>query len=92
MMSLVDYEKDLLEARGRAEEEKKKQKEAKQAAEDAKKPHGLEAWKQYCESKGLDPATHRLQSVKLHDVNEELYDTPEKRAAAECKFQTLRKK
>lgn len=73
MMSLVDYEKDLLEARGRAEEEKKRQEEAKQAAEDANKPHGLEAWKLYCESHGLDPDTHRIQSVKLHDVNEELY-------------------
>ena len=73
MMSLVDYEKDLLEERGRVEEEKKRQEEAKQAAEDANKPHGLEAWKLYCESHGLDPDTHRIQSVKLHDVNEELY-------------------
>ena len=73
MMSLVDYEKDLLAGRGRVEEERKKQREAKQAAEDAKKPHGLEAWKAYCESQGLDPVTHRLPSVKLHDVNEELY-------------------
>jgi len=92
MMSLVDYEKDLLEERGRVEEEKKRQEEAKQAAEDAKKPHGLEAWKNYCKSNGLDPATHKLASVKLHNVNEELYGTSEQRASAEHKFQPLRKK
>ena len=92
MMSLIDYEKDLLEERGRIEEEKQRKKKAEQAAKEAKKPHGLEAWKNYCKSKGLDPATHKLTSVKLHDVNEELYDTPEKREAAERKFQHLRRK
>lgn len=73
MMSLVDYERDLLEERGRIEDERKREQEAKQAAEDAKKPHGLEAWRLFCESKGLDPDTHKLVTVKLHDVNEELY-------------------
>lgn len=73
MMSLVDYERDLLEERGSIEDERKREQEAKQAAEDAKKPHGLEAWRLYCESKGLDPDTHKLVTVKLHDVNEELY-------------------
>ena len=73
MEALDKFEKDLLEERGRVEDEKKRQEEAKQAAKDAKKPHGLEAWKLYCESHGLDPDTHRIQSVKLHDVNEELY-------------------
>ena len=92
MEALGKFDKDLLEERGRVEEEKKRQEEAKQAAKDAKKPHGIEAWKAYCKSKGLDPTTHRLQSVKLHDVNEEMYNTPEKREAAERKFQPLRKK
>ena len=92
MEALDKFEKDLLEERGRVEEEKKRQEEAKQAAEDAKKPHGLEAWKNYCKSNGLDPATHKLASVKLHNVNEELYGTSEQRASAEHKFQPLRKK
>lgn len=73
MKALIDYEKDLLAERGRVEEERMKQEEARKKAEDAKKPHGIEAWKLYCEKNGLDPATHRIQSVKLHDVNEELY-------------------
>ena len=72
MMSLIDYEKDLLEERGRVEEERNKRKKAKQASEEAKKPHGLEAWKNYCKSKGLDPVSHKLVSVKLHNVSEEL--------------------
>lgn len=69
MKSLIEYEKELMAERGRVEDEKKKQKEAEQAAKD----HGLEAWKAYCESKGLDPATHKLATVEFHDVNEELY-------------------
>lgn len=73
MMSLIDYENDLLEERGRIEDERKKQQSAKQAAEDAKKPHGIEAWRNHCKAHGLDPATHKLPSVKLHNVNEELY-------------------
>lgn len=79
MMSLVDYERDLLEERGRIEDERKKEQEARQAAEDSKKPQGLEAWRLHCESKGLDPTTHKLVAVKLHDVNEELYGNNDKK-------------
>lgn len=73
MTALLKYEKELLVERGRVEDEQRRLAEAKQRVEDAKKPHGLEAWKAYCESKGLDHATHKLATVKLHDVNEELY-------------------
>lgn len=73
MTALLKYEKDLLVERGRVEDEQRRLAEAKQRVEDAKKPHGLEAWKAYCESKGLDHATHKLATVKLHDANEELY-------------------
>lgn len=73
MTALLKYEKDLLVERGRVEDEQRRLAEAKQRVEDAKKPHGLEAWKAYCERKGLDHATHKLATVKLHDVNEELY-------------------
>ncbi len=73
MQSLIEYEKDLLEERGRAEEKRMAEEEARRKAEEAKKPHGLAAWKQYCEQKGLDPDTHKLAAVKLRNVNEELY-------------------
>lgn len=79
MEALQKYEADLLEERGRAEEERMKEERAKQAAEDAKKPHGLEAWKLYCEQNGLDPKTHKLTQVKLHNVNEELYPEHDER-------------
>ena len=74
MQGLILYENDLLEARGIAERQRMQQEEAKRAAEEAKKPHGLAAWKQYCEANGLDPSTHRpavLSVVK--DVNKELH-------------------
>ena len=42
----------------------------------------------YCEKNGLDPATHRIQSVDMsqHDVNQVLYKTEEERKMAERKF------
>lgn len=92
MAALLKYEKELLAERGRVEDEQRRRAEAEQARKDAQKPHGLDGWKAYCESKGLDPSTHKIATVKLHSVNEELYDTPEKRAAAERKFEPLRKK
>lgn len=73
MMSIIDFEKDLLVARGEVEKKRMAEELARKKAEDAKKPHGLEAWKLYCEKQGLDPSTHKLASVKFHDVNEELY-------------------
>ena len=79
MKALIDYEKDLLVARGKREEERMKQESERKKAEEAKKPHGLEAWNIYCEKAGLDPATHKLASVKLHDVNEELYPERDER-------------
>lgn len=73
MMSLIDFEKDLLIARGEAEKKRLAEELARQKAEDAKRPHGLEAWNLYCKKCGLDPASHKLEAVKFHDVNEELY-------------------
>lgn len=71
MKSLIEYEKDMLEARGKLEEEKTKAALEAQKRKEALLPHGLEAWKIYCEKNGLDPSTHKLQSVSLdkHDVN-----------------------
>ena len=66
MKSLIAYEADLLKERGRVEDERRKEEERLKAIEDAKKPHGIEAWRNYCKSKGLDPDTHTLQSVSLH--------------------------
>lgn len=79
MEALINYEKDLLAERGRVEEERMKQEEERKKAEESKKPHGLEAWKLYCESKGLNPETYHIASVKLHDVNEELYPERDER-------------
>lgn len=73
MMSLIDFEKDLLTARGVEEEKRQEKEKAEQKRKEALKPHGLEAWKIYCKSKGLDPNTHKPAAVKIHDVNEELY-------------------
>lgn len=92
MKSLILYENDMLKARGEAEEERKRLEAERQKKEEAKKPHGLEAWIIYCKKNGLDPDSHRIQSVKLNDVNEVLYDTSEKRDEAERKFRYLRKK
>ena len=72
MIGLIAYEADLLKERGRVEDERRKEEERLKAIEDAKKPHGIEAWRNYCKSNGLDPDTHTLPSVSLHDVNKEL--------------------
>lgn len=72
MVALDSYEKELLLERGRVEDERRKEEERLKAIEDAKKPHGIEAWRNYCKSKGLDPDTHTLPTVSLHDVNKEL--------------------
>lgn len=75
MKSLIAYEKDMLDARGKLEEEKRKAELEEQKRKEASQPHGLEAWRIYCERNGLDPNTHKLQSVNLdkHDVNKVLY-------------------
>lgn len=88
MMALDSYEKELLVERGRVEDEQRKQEEARKAAEDAKKPLGVEGFKAYCSSKGLDPATHSIASVNIkeHDINQILYKTEEERRIAERKF------
>lgn len=78
MMSLIDYEKDLLVARGEAEKRRIAEEEARRKAEDAGKPHGLEAWKIYCRQHNLDPDTHRLPTVTLHKVDEELHPEQDK--------------
>lgn len=88
LIALDSYQKELLTERGRIEDELKKQEEARKAAEDAKKPLGVEGFKAYCASKGLDPATHRIASVNIkeHDINQILYKTEEEREIAERKF------
>lgn len=88
IIALDSYQKDLLAERGRIEDERKKQEEARKDAEDSKKPHGMEAWKIYCEKNNLDPATHRIHTVDMskHDVNQVLYKDEEERKVAEKKF------
>lgn len=73
MMSLIDYEKDLLIARGEAEKRRIAEEEARRKAEEARKPHGLEAWKIYCRQKNLDPETHHLPTVSLPKVSDILH-------------------
>lgn len=84
--ALNKYEQDMLAERGRLDDERRRAEEIRKAAE--KKPLGLEGWKVYCEKNGLDPATHRIQSVDMsqHDVNQVLYKTEEERKMAERKF------
>ena len=86
--ALNKYEQDMLAERGRQDDERRRAEEIRKAAEEAKKPLGLEGWKVYCEKNGLDPATHRIQSVDMsqHDVNQVLYKTEEERKMAERKF------
>lgn len=88
IIALDSYEKALLAERGRIDDERRRAEEIRKAAEEAKKPLGLEGWKVYCEKNGLDPATHRIQSVDMsqHDVNQVLYKTEEERKMAERKF------
>ena len=88
LVALDSYEKELLSERGRVEDELKKQEEARKAAEDAKKPLGVEGFKAYCAKNGLDPATHRIASVNIkeHDINHILYKTEAEREIAERKF------
>lgn len=88
LVALDSYEKELLAERGRVEDEQRKQEEARKAAEDAKKPLGVEGFKAYCAKNGLDPATHRIASanIKEHDINQILYKTEEEREIAERKF------
>ena len=88
LIALDSYQKELLAERGRVEDELKKQEETRKASEDAKKPLGVEGFKAYCASKGLDPATHRIASVNMkeHDINQILYKTEAEREIAERKF------
>ena len=88
LVALDSYEKELLSERGRVEDELRKQEEARKAAEDAKKPIGVEGFKAYCAKNGLDPATHRIASVNIkeHDINQILYKTEAEREIAERKF------
>ena len=86
--ALNKYEQDMLAERGRQDDERRRAEEIRKAAEEAKNPHGMEAWKIYCEKNGLDPANHRIQSVDMsqHNVNQVLYKTEEERKMAERKF------
>ena len=88
LVALDSYQKELLAERGRVEDEQRKQEEARKAAEDAKKPIGVEGFKAYCAKNGLDPATHRIASVNIneHDINHILYKTEAEREIAERKF------
>lgn len=88
LIALDSYQKDLLAERGRIEDKLKKQEEARRAAKEAHIPHGIEGFKAYCASKGLDPDTHRIASVNMkeHDINQVLYKTEAEREIAERKF------
>jgi hypothetical protein len=72
MRGLIAYEADLLKMRGEVEIERKKEEDRLKAIEDSKKILGIDAWRNYCKSKGLDPDTHTIATVSLHDVNKEL--------------------
>lgn len=88
IIALDSYQKDLLAERGRIENERKKQEEARKAAKEAHIPHGIEGFKAYCAKNGLNPATQRIASVdmKEHDINQILYKTEAEREIAERKF------
>ncbi len=88
LIALDSYQKELLAERGRVADELKKQEEDRKTAEEAHIPHGIEGFKAYCASKGLDPATHRIASVNMkeHDINQILYKTEAEREIAERKF------
>lgn len=88
IQALNKYEQDMLVERGRQEDERRRAEEIRKAAEDAKKPHGWESWKLFCEECGYDPYTYSIPSVKMcqHDVNQVLYKTEEERKVEERKF------
>ena len=88
LIALDSYEMQLLEERGRVEDELKKQEEARKAEKEAHIPHGIEGFKAYCAKNGLDHATHRIASVNMkeHDINQVLYKNEEEREIAEQKF------
>lgn len=69
MASLVDYERDVLVARNEAERKRQHREEARKRAEDAKKPHGREAWYLYCRKNGLDPEKHKLPTYTPKNIN-----------------------
>lgn len=70
MQALALYDIDLREARGR-NEDKMKEEQRKRESEEAKlRPHGMEAWKLYCESKGRSTEFPTLSIAK--DMNKEL--------------------
>ncbi len=73
MMSLAEYERDVLVARGEADRRKKQEEERKKWEEEAKKPHGWEAWVIYCKKNGFDPETHRIPAYQPRNVEKELY-------------------
>lgn len=73
MQALIRYEPDLLAARSIKADEEYKRKQALRALEDAKKPHGVMGWIEYCRNNGLDPNTHRPATLSLaKDMNKEL--------------------
>lgn len=78
MMSLIEYEKDVLHARGIAEQKRQAEEDKRQRIENAKYPHGLQAWEIYCRNNGYNPETHTIATVKLRNVNEELYNDKQK--------------
>lgn len=72
MMSLIDYERDVLAARGEAEAARQREEARQKEAEEAKTPHGWQAWEIYCKENGLDPNTHRIKAFAPKNVNNEL--------------------
>lgn len=73
MQALIRYEPDLLAARSIKADEEYKREQALRALEDAKKPHGVMGWIEYCRNNGLDPNTHRPATFSLaKDMNKEL--------------------
>ena len=73
MQGLIRYEPDLLAARSIKADEEHKREQALRALKDAKKPHGVMGWIEYCRQNGLDPNTHRPASFSLaKDTNKEL--------------------
>ncbi len=78
MVSLAMYERDVLTARGEAEDARRQQEEKQKRESEERKPHGWQAWEIYCKENGLDPDTHRIRTFTPKNVNKESNNNKQK--------------
>ncbi len=78
MVSLAMYERDVLTARGEAEDARRQQEEKQKREAEERKPHGWQAWEIYCKENGLDPDTHRIRTFTPKNVNKESNNNKQK--------------